>query len=81
MLIYYVFMVMSAICIKINRYNEKKKCLKNGILWDRFFCVTRAPGGVHEGITVLHNAAIMLQFILPFALNGLWAIMVTLFDK
>ena len=35
---------MSPICIKLNRYNEKKKCWKNGIYWDSFFCVTRVDG-------------------------------------
>ncbi len=41
MLIYYDFMVISPICIKINAYNEEKKCWKIGVFWDSFFCVTR----------------------------------------
>ena len=34
-------MLMSSFCIKINTYNKKKKCWKNGVFCDTLFCVTR----------------------------------------
>ena len=42
MLFFYEFMLISPIFIESKENKEKKKCWKNIVLLDSFFCVTRA---------------------------------------